>query len=220
MGRPRKTSKLRIVRKKYYCADIYLPSGKRTTVGFGTIDEHTEGEVLVAFGKWLDLYLEQPHKVLSYDNPYEAISQILNPTTDVTVGELLEKFHIYISRKFRTEKDTRQHPDFAFINRVRDSLKPYKDWPVQTFGPDELYEVQQALALERLDVLIRPDFISRFSYEQGLRQNRLVAWPGSSLSFDWPEAFDEDGLVLALTLGIGEWSEWGFGRFRVEPDGA
>ncbi len=80
------------------------------------------------------------------------------------------------------------------------------------------YEVEGALPLERVDVRIRPDFISRFSYERGLRENRLVAWPDSSLSFDWPETVDEDGLALALTLGIGDWSEWGFGRFRVEPE--
>lgn len=145
MGRPKKLPKLRIVRRKYYCADIYSPDGKRTTVGFGTTDEHSQGEVFVAFGKWLDLYRDQPHKVLSYDSPYEAISQILNPTQDVTVGELLDKFHIYVSKKFKTEKDSEQHPDVAFITRVKDFLKPYRDWPVQTFGPDELYEVQQAL---------------------------------------------------------------------------
>ena len=47
-----------------------------------------------------------------------------------------------------------------------------------------------------------------------------MAWPDSSLSFDWPDMVDEDGLALALTLGIGDWAEWGFGRFKVEPERA
>jgi hypothetical protein len=82
------------------------------------------------------------------------------------------------------------------------------------------YTVERALPLERADVRVRPDFISRFSYEQGLRENRLVAWPNSSLGFDWPETVDADGLALALALGIGEWSAWGFGRFSVGAEHA
>lgn len=82
------------------------------------------------------------------------------------------------------------------------------------------YTVERALSLERADVRIRPDFISRFSYEQGLRENRLVAWPDSSLRFAWPATVDADGLALALALGIGEWSAWGFGRFSVGAEHA
>jgi len=112
MGRPKKDPKLRIVRDKYFCTDIYLPTGKRSTIGFGTNDARTEGEIFVAFGKWLDLYNEQPHKVLSYDDPYEAVSQILNPTKLVTVGELLEKYHV-----FRSRAVSKDHTDFVFLNR-------------------------------------------------------------------------------------------------------
>jgi hypothetical protein len=65
MARTKKTPKLRIYRGKYYCTDIYLPDGKRSTVGFGTTDEHTAGDIYTAFGKWLKLYSEQSYKVLT-----------------------------------------------------------------------------------------------------------------------------------------------------------
>jgi len=89
MGRKRVPPRLRIIKGKYYCTDIYLPNGKRTTIGFGTTEYRTKGEIMVAFGKWLDLYQEQPHKVLSFKDPYEAVKDILNPSKSVTVGELL-----------------------------------------------------------------------------------------------------------------------------------
>ena len=78
MGRNRTQPKLRIVRGKYYCTDVYLPSGKRTTIGFGITEARTKGQIMVAFEKWLDLYGQQPHKVLSFKNPYEAIQEIVN----------------------------------------------------------------------------------------------------------------------------------------------
>jgi len=67
MARTCKTPKLRIYREKYFCTDVYLPSGKRTTVGFGTTDDRSEGEIYAAFGKWLDLFNQQPQKVLSFN---------------------------------------------------------------------------------------------------------------------------------------------------------
>ena len=145
MGRKRVPPKLRIIKGKYYCTDIYLPNGKRTTVGFGTTEYRTKGEIMVAFGKWLDLYQEQPHKVLSFKDPYEAVKEILNPSKSVTVGELLQKYHVYAKKTTAEVESNKKHPDFAFINRVQQFLKPYRDWPVKDFGPDELFNVQQAL---------------------------------------------------------------------------
>jgi len=81
------------------------------------------------------------------------------------------------------------------------------------------YEGEGALPLERVDVRLRPDFVGRFSFERGLRENQLVAWPGSSLGFEWPETVDGDALALAAVLGIGDWATWGFGRFEVAAKG-
>jgi integrase len=145
VGRNLKIPKLRVARGKYYCVDIYLPSGKRTTVGFGTTDSHTEGEILVAFGKWLDLYKHQPHKVLSYKSPYDAIKEILYPTGLVTVDDLLDKYLVYAERTIRKVSSNKVHPDIAFIYRIQRFLEPYKKWPTGDFGPDELYNVQNAL---------------------------------------------------------------------------
>ncbi len=65
---------------------------------------------------------------------------------------------------------------------------------------------------------IKPDFISRFSYENGRRENRLVATQGSSLILHFKEISDilKEELSIATLLGIGEWSEVGFGRFEVQ----
>ena len=45
------------------------------------------------------MFAQQPEKVLSYSNPYEAISQIINPIGKVTVGELLEQVTIHSLKK-------------------------------------------------------------------------------------------------------------------------
>ncbi len=145
MSRNRATLKLRTTRGKYYCVDVYLPGGKRTTVSFGTANGRTEGEIFVAFGKWIDLYREQPHKVLSYSTPYEAVEQILNPTKAPTVGELLVKYDSYAQKTLNHGTNRNGHSDLAFIKRARQFLKPYKDWPVSEFGPDELHDIQVAL---------------------------------------------------------------------------
>ena len=89
------------------------------------------------------------------------------------------------------------------------------DWVAAEAG----HEGDGALPLERVDVRLRPEFVGRFSFERGLRENQLVAWPGSSLGFEWPETVDGDALVLAAVLGIGEWNHWGFGRFSLQQGG-
>jgi integrase len=145
MGRRRRSPKLRICRGKYYCADVYLPDGKRTTIAFGTAEERTEGEIMVAFGKWLDLFNQQPHKVLSFNSPYEAVAEIINPAGSVSVGDLLDKHRSHAERTIRPVESNKVHPDLAFIARTAQFLAPYRDWPVKDFGPDELLNVQQAL---------------------------------------------------------------------------
>ena len=145
MARTRKTPKLRIYREKYFCTDVYLPSGKRTTVGFGTTDDRTEGEIYAAFGKWLDLFNQQPQKVLSFKSPYDAIEQVINPSEVITVGELLGKYIAYVKKTTRPTRTNREHADLQFTKRVQRFLEHYHSWPVADFGPDELLEVQNAL---------------------------------------------------------------------------
>ena len=160
MARTRKTPKLRIYREKYFCTDVYLPNGKRTTIGFGTADDHTEGEIYAAFGKWIDLFNQQPQKVLSFKSPYDAIEQIINPSQAVTIGELFGKYLAYIEKTTRPTRSNREHPNIHFTKRARRFLKPYESWPVSGFGPDELLDVQNAL--------------SRYEYIQGTKRKRYT----------------------------------------------
>lgn len=88
-------------------------------------------------------------------------------------------------------------------------------------------EVNQALArvlddqtppwrCEAIDLQVNPDFISRFSHEMGLRENRYVFMEGSRLKLNGIPA-DSDSLSLlelALNVGIGEWATLGFGRLK------
>lgn len=66
-----------------------------------------------------------------------------------------------------------------------------------------------------VDARMHPEFIGRFSYERGLRENRLVAWPGSSIVLRIEGDQDTDQLSVASVLGIGPWNGWGFGRFSL-----
>jgi len=73
----------------------------------------------------------------------------------------------------------------------------------------------QSIEVERVDAQIRPEFISRFSYERGMRESRLVAWPGSSFVLHIKGDQAKEQLSLAAILGIGLWNDWGFGRFDL-----
>jgi hypothetical protein len=74
------------------------------------------------------------------------------------------------------------------------------------------------LPIERVDFQLKPEFVGRFSYERGLRENRLVAWQGSQMTLHLENgtALDSEQLAIAAVLGIGEWNHWGFGRFRLQ----
>ena len=145
MAGTRKEPKLRICRGKYFCTDVYLSNGKRTTVSFGTTEDRTKGEIYTAFGKWLDLFEQQPQKVLSFKSPYDAITQIINPTQIITIGELLDKYFVYAEKTARAIRSNKEHPDLRFIKRVKQFLETYHSWPISNFGPDELYDVQKTM---------------------------------------------------------------------------
>ena len=91
MAGKRKRPKLR-EKGSCFVTDIYKPDGKRTTISFGAVGERSEGEIYAAFGQWLDLFNQHPHKVLAFNNPYDAITNIINPRSIVSVGQLHDKY--------------------------------------------------------------------------------------------------------------------------------
>ena len=91
MAGKRKRPKLR-EKEGCFVVDIYRPNGKRTTVSFGSVGERSEGEIYAAFGQWLDLFNQHPHKVLAFRSPYEAISNILYPRSILNVGQFFDKY--------------------------------------------------------------------------------------------------------------------------------
>lgn len=78
-------------------------------------------------------------------------------------------------------------------------------------------EEMAPIPIDHVDVRLKPDFVGRFSYERGLRENRLVAWVGSEITLHLSDGVHDlsEQLAIASILGIGEWSEWGYGRFEV-----
>ena len=144
MAGKRKTPKLRMD-GKYYVVSIYKPNGQRTNISFGSTDERTEGEIYTAFGKWLDLFKQQPQKTLSFKNPYEAIEQIFNPMGIITIDQLLDKYLQLANDNMRPDRNGNESPDIRKIKRTRRFLETYHNWPFQDFGPYELRAVQKKL---------------------------------------------------------------------------
>lgn len=91
MAGKRKSPKLR-EKDGCFVTDIYKSNGRRTTISFGGIGERSEGEIHAAFGQWLDLFNQHPHKVLAFRSPYDAITGIINPRSIVSVGQLHDKY--------------------------------------------------------------------------------------------------------------------------------
>jgi integrase len=139
------------LREKQGCfvTDIYTPAGTRTTVSFGPAGTRTEGEIYTAFGKWLDLFQQHPDKILSFKSPYEAIRQMVNPATILTVGEFVDKYAEWAKSYLTPMRDGRAHPDLMRVDRLKRFLDPYLRWPVGDFGPDELRAVQDAMVAHR-----------------------------------------------------------------------
>ena len=129
----------------YYTTKIYTPEGKRTTLSFGHVDDRPEAEVRAIFAKWLELFDRHPKKLLSYDNPYEAVKHIVSPSSVSNVGDLMQKFLQWATNTLRKTRDGLENPDLSKIRRSIKFLKPYSDWPIDDFGPDELIAVQKTL---------------------------------------------------------------------------
>ena len=144
MAGRRKTPKLRLD-GKYYVVGIYKPDGKRTNISFGSMEDRTEGEVYAVFGKWLDLFNQFPHKVLSYNSPYEAVEQLINPNNIVTVDELLDQYLAWARKSTQPTAEGRANYIVERTERIRGFLNEYDNWTIQDFGPEELKDVQEAM---------------------------------------------------------------------------
>jgi len=144
MAGKRKNPKLRID-GVYYTVKIYTPKGKRTSISFGHVNDRSEAKVYAAFAKWLDLFEQQPQKVLSFKNPYEAIEQIFNPTGIITVSQFIDKYILWAKDNMRPDRNGKENPEIRKIKRACRFLELYRDWPVEDFGPDELNKIQKAL---------------------------------------------------------------------------
>ena len=144
MAGKRKRPKLR-EKDGCFVTDIYKPDGKRTTISFGAVGERSEGEIHVAFGQWLDLFDRQPHKVLIFNSPYDAITNILNPQGVVSLGQLHDKYVEWMEGQLAPMRDGGESPDLVRARRLATFILSYLDWPVSDFDPDELTAVQQSL---------------------------------------------------------------------------
>ena len=127
---------------QYWITTVYKPNGCRGTVSFGSPKERKERDIKVAFEIWIDLFLNYPHKTLSYEDPYQAVEQFINPVTVSTVGQLVDKYESTYKKQARPVRNGLEHPNLRFISRVRLFLEPHYDWPVDSFGPDELAQVK------------------------------------------------------------------------------
>ena len=128
-----------------YVADIYRPDGRRTSISFGAAKGRTVSEIHIAFSKWLDLFREHPSKVLSFDSPYDALDSMIHPGSIQTVAQLVDNYVKWARQYLAPLRDGRPHPDLSRIERLRRFLKPYLDWKVADFSPDELRKAQEAM---------------------------------------------------------------------------
>lgn len=156
MSRKRKPPRLR-VKDGCYVADFYRPDGRRSTISFGSPGARTAGDIYVAFGKWLDLFSQHPHEVLDFQDPYEAISKMVNATTILTVGELYDKYMEWARGFLLPLRDGSKHPDLVKVERLGKFLTSYRQWSIADFGPDELKAIQDAMVEFRYVKARHPD---------------------------------------------------------------
>ena len=83
--------------------------------------------------------------MLSFPSPYEAIAQISNPTTIVTVRDFFDKYLETVQRDLPVLRDGQVNPEIPRIDRLGRFLEPYRQGSVAEFGPDELWDVRRAM---------------------------------------------------------------------------
>jgi len=173
------------LREKQGCfvTDIYRPDGSRTTISFGSPGQRTEGEIIAAFGQWLDLFNQHPHRVLAFNSPYEAIQGLVNGRTILSVGSLYDKYLEWAEKYFLPLRGGLLPPELLQIRRLQKFLQSYTSWPVADFGPDELYTVQQAMVAYRY---LRPKRKKKTPDEGEENGGDLVALGRSSINPGFP----------------------------------
>jgi CRISPR/Cas system CSM-associated protein Csm3 (group 7 of RAMP superfamily) len=74
------------------------------------------------------------------------------------------------------------------------------------------------IPIDFIRTYIIPDYVSRYSLEESMKKNRLVAKVGSSFELYLSKENDSlhTQLILCSMFGVGEWADVGFGRFSVE----
>lgn len=133
----------------YWVTTIYKPDGARGTVSFGPKGSQSESKIRIAFEQWIELYMEHPRKTLTYSSPYEALEYMINPTTITTIGQLFEKYEVYFSNNVSEVRNGQEHPDLRLIKCAHRFIKPYSEWSVDSFGPDELNAIRDVLLVSK-----------------------------------------------------------------------
>jgi len=79
------------------------------------------------------------------------------------------------------------------------------------------YDAMAVPHLQGAECVLRPEYISHFSYELGTREHYLVAWEGSEfiLHLDKLEPEVSTCLAIASLVGLGPESDLGYGRFKA-----
>lgn len=144
MAGKRKHPRLRL-KDGCFVADIYRHDGKRSTTSFGATGPRTAGDIYAAFGKWLDLLNQHPHKVLTFNDPYEAIDKMLNPAAILSVGEFYDKYVDWAKQFLTPLRDGKPNPEMVKIERLGKFLAKYRQWPLSDFGPDEMLAIQNSM---------------------------------------------------------------------------
>jgi len=164
----------------YWVTTIYRPNGVRGTVSFGTTQRRSESAIRIAFERWIELFLKHPRKTLSFSSPYEALEYMIDPTTITTVGQLFEKYRVYFEENAPEVRNGKEHPDLRLIKRANRFVQPYSEWPVDSFGPDELNAIKKKML--------------NYKYKAGKQEKHYVR-RGINDTLDW--------IISIIEWGVG-----------------
>ena len=186
MPRPKRAPKLyeRTMKgKSYFAANAYWPDERRVTVSFGPVPEDVAevAKVYTTFGQWLKLYQSDAHKCLSYPSPYDAVSQMINPSGMLTVADLIDNYLRYAEKNFMLTRSGGINPNYRRLVLAVGLMDKYRPMPIHKFGPDDLADVQQALVDYRYRVGKQDSKVdtplTRGSLNQTFKQvRRMFVW--------------------------------------------
>ncbi|MCX5659724.1 MAG: hypothetical protein NTW19_08385 [Planctomycetota bacterium] len=133
----------------YRVTEVYRPDGKRAMLSFGPVVAMDDADAMILFGRWLKLFLVNPHKTLGYKTPFEAVKSMIDAPSILTIGDFRDKYLTYATDVFRLTRNNDINPNFQRLERALTYLAPYAAWPVASFGPDEFRAVQTAMVAYR-----------------------------------------------------------------------